>query len=70
MNNEQVTEAFPKLKFWESNLGFIGKSGLQTAFSRAYLKTNRVLGKAQQLIISSWEPLESRDGEETLLPCI
>jgi hypothetical protein len=27
---------------------FIGKSGLQTAFSRAFLKTNRVLGKALQ----------------------
>ena len=33
--------------FWESYLRFNRKSGLQTAFSGAFLKTNRVLGKAQ-----------------------
>jgi hypothetical protein len=32
--------------FWESNLGFMGKNGPQTAFSKAFPKTNRVLGKA------------------------
>jgi hypothetical protein len=32
--------------FWESNLGFMGKNGLQTVFSSAFHKTNRVLGKA------------------------
>jgi hypothetical protein len=40
-------EAFPKLQFWESNLRFMGKSGLKTAFSRAFPKTKRVLGNAQ-----------------------
>jgi hypothetical protein len=39
-------EDFPKLQFWEIYRGFIGKSGLQAAFSRAFHKTNRVLGKA------------------------
>jgi tetratricopeptide (TPR) repeat protein len=37
-----------KLKFWESNLRFMGKSGLQAAFSRAVHKTNRVLGTAHE----------------------
>jgi tetratricopeptide (TPR) repeat protein len=35
-------EAFPKLKFWESNLKFRGKSGLLTAFSKS-LSQNRAL---------------------------
>jgi hypothetical protein len=34
--------------FGESNLRFMGKSGLETAFSRAFPKTNRVLGNAQR----------------------
>jgi hypothetical protein len=38
---------FPKLQFWKIYLRFMGKSGLQAAFSRAFHKTNRVLGKAQ-----------------------
>jgi hypothetical protein len=32
--------------FWNSTLGFRGKSGHLTAFPRACFKTNRVLGKA------------------------
>jgi hypothetical protein len=32
--------------FWESSLRFMGKSGLETAFSRAFPKTNRVLENA------------------------
>jgi hypothetical protein len=35
-------EAFPKLQFWESNLKFRGKSGLQAAFSKS-LSQNRAL---------------------------
>jgi hypothetical protein len=33
--------------FWESNLRFMGKSELLAAFSRAFPKTNRVLGNAR-----------------------
>jgi branched-chain amino acid transport system permease protein len=35
---------------WESNLRFIRKSGLLTAFSEAFPKTNRVLGKAPGIL--------------------
>jgi hypothetical protein len=35
--------------FWEIDLRFMGKSGPQAAFSRAFPKTNRVLGKAREL---------------------
>jgi hypothetical protein len=35
-------EAFPKLKFWESNLKFRGKSGLLAVFSKI-LSQNRAL---------------------------
>ena len=34
---------------WESYLGFNGKSGYKPLFPRAFLKTDRVLGKAQGL---------------------
>ena len=33
--------------FWESYLRFNGKNGYKPIFPRAFLKTNRVLGKAQ-----------------------
>jgi hypothetical protein len=37
--------------FWESNLKFKGKSGPQTAFSKAIPKINQVLGMALVLVI-------------------
>jgi hypothetical protein len=41
---------FPKTSvFWEIYLKFTGKSGSQAAFSKAFPKTNRVLGKALYL---------------------
>jgi multidrug efflux pump subunit AcrB len=47
-DNNRRKRLSQNFSFWESNLSFIRKSGLLTAFSEAFHKTNRVLGKARK----------------------
>jgi ABC-type nitrate/sulfonate/bicarbonate transport system substrate-binding protein len=48
MSRKRLSQNF---SFWESNLGFRGKSGLLAAFSKVITENNRVLGMARKLLI-------------------
>jgi hypothetical protein len=47
---EEPRKAFPKLKLWESNLKFRGKSGPPAAFSKS-LSQNRALSAHSKIVL-------------------
>jgi LEA14-like dessication related protein len=66
-----VVRLSQNFSFWESNLGFRGKSGLMAAFSKAVPETNRVLGMALVLgvlIFSCKSPPPPQAEQEAVLP--